>query len=40
MQLLRSALVFLDTRNLCCSQADTVTDDDDMANIKSAVDIL
>ena len=38
VQLLRSALAFLDTQSWCCSQADS--DEDDMANIKSAVEYL
>ena len=38
VQLLRSALAFLDTQSWCCSQADT--DEDDMASIKSAVEYL
>jgi len=38
VQLLRSALAFLDTRSWYCSQADS--DEDDMASIKSAVESL
>ena len=38
MQLLRSALAFLDTQSWCSSQADT--DEDDLTNIKSAVEYL
>ena len=40
MQLLQSSLAFLDTQSWSRSQAGTQTDEDDMANIKRAVEIL
>ena len=40
VQLLRSALAFLDTQTWCCSQAKADTDEYDMDSIKNAVEYL